>query len=270
MFTKSARFYDAVYSFKDYAAEAAKVDALIKERNPRARTLLDVACGTGMHLEHLRGRYDAEGLDLDPELLAIARERLPGIRLHEADMIEFDLARLFDAVTCLFSSIGYARTVKNLNRAVAAMALHLEPGGVPARVGVAPVGPERAPEQPPGDARQAAAGLRVERLEDLEKDFLGQIEGVLTAADHARDVCDHARLVAPDEMLEQTLLAPEDPGDELGVVGAFGFGSVWLGSAQGVRSPALRGHVGRGWRERRLGYNPLPILANARTPPEEE
>jgi SAM-dependent methyltransferase len=130
MFTKSARFYDAVYSFKDYAAEAAKVDALIKQRNPRARTLLDVACGTGMHLEHLRGRYDAEGLDLDPELLAIARERLPGILLHEGDMTAFDLGRRFDAVICLFSSIGYARTVEDLNRAVAAMADHLEPGGV--------------------------------------------------------------------------------------------------------------------------------------------
>ena len=40
----------------------------------------------------------------------------------------------------------------------------LEPGGVPARVGVAPVGPERAPEQPPGDARQAGA-VRGEILE---------------------------------------------------------------------------------------------------------
>jgi SAM-dependent methyltransferase len=130
MFTKSARFYDAIYSFKDYAAEAAKVDAVIKERNPRARTLLDVACGTGMHLEHLRGRYDAEGLDLDPELLAIARERLPGIPLQEGDMTTFDLGRRFDVVICLFSSIGYARTLEDLTRAVAAMAGHLEPGGV--------------------------------------------------------------------------------------------------------------------------------------------
>ena len=130
MFTKSARFYDAIYSFKDYAAEAGKIDSLIQARNPGARTLLDVACGTGLHLEHLRGRYEVEGLDLDPKLLSIARERLPGIRVHEGDMIEFDLARRFDAVTCLFSSIGYARTVENLNRSVAAMAVHLKPRGV--------------------------------------------------------------------------------------------------------------------------------------------
>jgi SAM-dependent methyltransferase len=130
MFTRSARFYEAIYSFKDYAAEAAKVDALIQGRNPGARTLLDVACGTGKHLDHLRRRYDAEGLDLDPKLLAIARERLPSVPLHEGDMTAFDLGRRFDVVLCLFSSIGYARTVEDLNRAVAAMAGHLRSGAL--------------------------------------------------------------------------------------------------------------------------------------------
>jgi SAM-dependent methyltransferase len=130
MFTKSARFYDAIYSFKDYAAEAEKVDALIQERKPGARTLLDVACGTGLHLAHLHERYEVEGLDLDPNLLAIAAERLPGVPLHQGDMTSFDLGRRFDAVVCLFSSIGYAKTVENLERAVTSMANHLEPGGV--------------------------------------------------------------------------------------------------------------------------------------------
>jgi SAM-dependent methyltransferase len=130
MFTKSARFYDAIYSFKDYATEAAKVDTLIKERNPSARTLLDVACGTGLHLEHLRRRYEVEGLDLDPSLLAIAAERLANVPLHEGDMVNFDLGRRFDAVVCLFSSIGYVKTATNLERAVVSMANHLEPAGV--------------------------------------------------------------------------------------------------------------------------------------------
>jgi SAM-dependent methyltransferase len=130
MFTKSARFYDAIYSFKDYAVEAEKVDALIQERKPGARTLLDVACGTGLHLAHLHERYEVEGLDLDPNLLAIAAERLPGVPLHQGDMTSFDLGRRFDAVVCLFSSIGYATTVEKLERAVTSMANHLEPGGV--------------------------------------------------------------------------------------------------------------------------------------------
>src|SRR5688572_25745977 len=107
MFSKSARFYDAIYSFKDYAAEAIEVQDLIQSRNPEARTLLDVACGTGLHLQHLAGTFDVAGLDLDPELLRIAGERVPDVPLHEADMRTFDLGERFDAITCLFSSIGY-------------------------------------------------------------------------------------------------------------------------------------------------------------------
>ena len=129
MFTKSARFYDAIYSFKDYAKEAAAVDELIQQRNPGARSLVDVACGTGKHLEFLDG-YDRVGLDVDATLLDIARSRLPDVPLHEADMTSFDLGRRFDAVICLFSSIGYALTVERLDAAAARMAAHLEPGGV--------------------------------------------------------------------------------------------------------------------------------------------
>jgi len=52
MYARSARYYDAIYSFKDYAAEAAAVSARILAHRPDAATLLDVACGTGAHLVH--------------------------------------------------------------------------------------------------------------------------------------------------------------------------------------------------------------------------
>jgi SAM-dependent methyltransferase len=58
------------------------------------------------------------------------RERLPGVTVHEGDMTSFDLGRTFDAVTCLFSAIGHARTLEGLQSAVETMARHLEPGGV--------------------------------------------------------------------------------------------------------------------------------------------
>lgn len=127
---RSASIYDAVYGGKDYAGEAARVHDLIQARRPGARTLLEVACGTGRYLEHLRAWYDVAGLDVSPQQLAVARGRLPDVALHQADMRAFDLGRRFDAVACLFSSIGYARTVEGLRDAVAAMARHLERGGV--------------------------------------------------------------------------------------------------------------------------------------------
>jgi SAM-dependent methyltransferase len=131
VYDRAARYYDTIYGYKDYRAEAAYVEALIRRhQRSRGRALLDVACGTGRHLEHLRERYDCQGLDLSREMLAIARSRLPGLPLHQADMAAFDLGRRFDAVVCLFSAIGYMTSPRRLNRALAAMARHLEPGGV--------------------------------------------------------------------------------------------------------------------------------------------
>jgi ubiquinone/menaquinone biosynthesis C-methylase UbiE len=67
MYTQSARWYDAIYSFKDYAVEAEKLRALTEERLGRGGgRLLDVACGTGEHLRHLRRHYEVEGRSASP------------------------------------------------------------------------------------------------------------------------------------------------------------------------------------------------------------
>lgn len=130
MYTKTARFYDALYAWKDYGEESRRLHELIQQHNQSGGTsLLEVACGTGKHIEHLREHFAVEGLDLDPGMLAIARERNPGVAFHEANMVDFDLGRRFDVVTCLFSSIGYVGTVPRLRQALQTMSNHLEPGG---------------------------------------------------------------------------------------------------------------------------------------------
>ncbi len=130
-FRPSAEIYDVVYQQIDYAGTAATVEKVIRDRNPSAASLLDMSCGTGLHLEHWRGRFAAgEGADVDSAMLDVARRRLPGVPLHLADYTGFDLGRSYDAVTCMFSSIGYTRTSERLDAAIAAMARHLSPGGV--------------------------------------------------------------------------------------------------------------------------------------------
>lgn len=130
MFTKSASFYDALYHFKDYPAASAQLHALLQQVHPSATTLLDVGCGTGKHLETLQTYYKVEGLDLDPDLLAVARERCPDVALFNASMVDFELDHTFDVITCLFSSIGYVKTIENLHQAVSTMAAHLKEGGI--------------------------------------------------------------------------------------------------------------------------------------------
>jgi SAM-dependent methyltransferase len=127
---RSASFYDALYHFRDYPGQAGQIHDLVQAHCPGASTLLDVGCGTGKHIESLCERYTTEGLDLNEDLLRIARERCPGVSLHLADMTEFDLGKKFDVVTCLFSAIGYVRTHERLKQTIACMAGHLASGGI--------------------------------------------------------------------------------------------------------------------------------------------
>ncbi len=116
---------------KDHVAETQKVHQIIQgHKRSSGNTLLEVACGTGIHASILQKNYQMEGLDLDPEMLAVASQNYPDIPFHQADMVDFDLGKQFDAITCLFSSIGYVKTKKRLETAIQNMTRHLLPGGV--------------------------------------------------------------------------------------------------------------------------------------------
>ncbi len=132
-YQKSAAIYDAIYGSqdKDYASETAKLLSFIRQHKRSAgNRLLDVGCGTGVHLSHLAGQFACQGLDKSDEMLALAREKLPQIPLHWGDMADFDLGERFDVITCLFSAIGYTETLPRLNQTIGTFARHLLPGGV--------------------------------------------------------------------------------------------------------------------------------------------
>ena len=131
MYDRSAEFYDAIYSFKNYEKETARLHELIQQhkRSP-GNELLDVACGTGGHIAYLKRNYSVEGLDINPLMLRLARKKHPDVVFYRRDMTNFWLRKEFDVVTCLFSAIGHVKTRRRLGLAVRAMARHLKPGGV--------------------------------------------------------------------------------------------------------------------------------------------
>jgi len=131
IYSELAEYYDVVYSFKDYRQETARVVKLARRYGRSGgREWLDVACGTGHHLQYLSRRYRCTGVDLSPTMLRVARRRAPGVRLIRADMRRFRLDQEYDVISCLFSAIGYVRTLGGLRQAIANFARHLKPGGV--------------------------------------------------------------------------------------------------------------------------------------------
>jgi ubiquinone/menaquinone biosynthesis C-methylase UbiE len=130
-FHELAPYYDALNDWKDYRAESQRLEHIARRYGRRGRTSwLDVACGTGRHLEYLRRRHAVVGIDGSRDMLRLARRRLPGVRLVLGDMRTFRLPRRFDVVSCLFSAIGHLRTKEDVRTAFANFGRHLNPGGV--------------------------------------------------------------------------------------------------------------------------------------------
>ncbi len=128
-----AQYYDLLYRAqgKDYEREACRLHRVIQRyKQTPGHRLLEVGCGTGEHLRYLQAFYQVQGVDLSPEMLQVARAKLPDVKCHQGDMRAFRIDDRFDAVVCLFGSIGYVETYAGLQQAIANMRRHLSPGGV--------------------------------------------------------------------------------------------------------------------------------------------
>ena len=131
-YARAAEYYDLLYrGQKDYPAEAALLAALIREANPRARSILDIGCGTGAHARALiDAGFAVDGIDLEPAFVEIARKKCPEGRFETGDMMLLDVPGRYDVVACLFSAIGYVRTESALRAAIDGMRRHLKDDGL--------------------------------------------------------------------------------------------------------------------------------------------
>lgn len=96
--------------------------------------VLDLGCGDGRHLQSLAAAgVPALGLDLSPDLLAVARERLAGsgaLPLMRGDMRRLPVRdAAFTAVASLFTAFGYFGALAANRPVVAEVARALRTGG---------------------------------------------------------------------------------------------------------------------------------------------
>lgn len=204
MFDASAEYYDLIYSvFKDYPAEVAQVTGLLRRENASAHTVLDVGCGTGEHARLLAAEgFAVDGLDIEPEFVRIASAKHPTGRFVVADMGDFHMAERYDAVLCLFSSIGYLRTLERVTRALACFREHLAPGGM------AIIEPWLTPGVLDPEKRFThsgeAQGVRVSRHSHVE------IEGTLSRLLFDYEIDDHGDVRHVSEVHELGLFTTDE------------------------------------------------------------
>jgi SAM-dependent methyltransferase len=88
---------------------------------------LDAACGTGRHAAYLASLgHEVIGVDTSPEMLALARERVPQGEFHEADLHALPLAD--DSVDLVVCAIALSH-VPDLAQALTELVRVLRPNG---------------------------------------------------------------------------------------------------------------------------------------------
>ncbi len=126
-----AKYYDMIYSFKDYEKESRIIATLANRyKKSTGNELLDVGCGTGKHIVYLKKWFACTGIDKSEDMLRFARRQVDGVRFVRGDMARFEMRKKFDVIVSLFSVIGYTETHQNLALALNNLSRHLKSGGV--------------------------------------------------------------------------------------------------------------------------------------------
>lgn len=121
--------YDAAFEARaaeghDVHGEASFVQSL------GVRSVLDAGCGTGRVARELAGRgLDVVGVDLDPDMLATARQKAPDLEWRLGDLTRVDLGRSFDAVV-MAGNVMIFLTPGTESDVVRNLARHLNPEGL--------------------------------------------------------------------------------------------------------------------------------------------
>jgi SAM-dependent methyltransferase len=100
-----ARFYDTVMG--DPLPKISRVAEAITRHSQGASSVLELGCGTGSILAGLPACLSLTGLDRSPEMLAIARSKVPKARFIEADISSFHLGERFDVIICVFDTLNH-------------------------------------------------------------------------------------------------------------------------------------------------------------------
>jgi SAM-dependent methyltransferase len=121
--------YDATWAALAEAGQSIHGEADLVARFDPA-VVLDAGCGTGRVAIELAGRgVDVVGVDLDPLMIARAREKAPHLDWVESDLCEVRLGREFDVVVAAGNVMIFLRPGSE-RAAVGNLARHLRPGGV--------------------------------------------------------------------------------------------------------------------------------------------
>jgi len=138
VFHDYAKYYDLVYSNKNYEQEVRYICELINDLRPESTHLLDMGCGTGKHsIEFARNGYEVTGVDSSIQMIEMAASKLmhysslknkPGFL--QQDIRSLNIGHKFDVIVSLFHVMSYLETDEDMMETLESVKSHLHKGGL--------------------------------------------------------------------------------------------------------------------------------------------
>ena len=125
-YNSMAKYYDLFYSNKSYERETDFLKELIGNR----KTVLDVGCGTGVHMHLLEDSgYIVDGLDLNSGMLDIAKTRVKG-NLIEANLLDFNIKKKYDSIISMFAVFNHLNDYNEFEEGIMHCYKYLNENGI--------------------------------------------------------------------------------------------------------------------------------------------
>lgn len=132
-YTQLAPLFDIMNSREEFTKKEADFLVSITRQciGYEPRSFLDIACGTGRHLNELTEKgYQAYGIDSSKELLALARTSAPHASVFEADMRSFSIGVSVDCAYSLWDSYVYLSRPEDVAAFAQQCSAHIKRGGI--------------------------------------------------------------------------------------------------------------------------------------------
>lgn len=132
---RNAKFYAQTYdaSVPDWPGEIDFYQEMAVEAKRSGGAVLEIACGTGrVAIRLAREGVNVVGLDLSPQMLAVAREksvRLENMRWVQGDMRSFEMGETFGLAIIPGHAFQNLNTPHDQVACLECIGRHLRPGG---------------------------------------------------------------------------------------------------------------------------------------------
>jgi SAM-dependent methyltransferase len=132
-YEKIAHLYDLMYN-KDTGFDSLACVQWVdgwREQYGLAKTVLDLACGTGSHLASFQSLgYTCRGVDASAAMLTVAKRKVPGVPLEVGDFHNFTIPAKVSLITSFFNALSYNTDAEELRVTLKNVSRHLITNGL--------------------------------------------------------------------------------------------------------------------------------------------